>query len=94
MSDRVVSLLRTAVPAVWSALLAYLVTLGTPPAVTDVVGGLYEPLVWPLVLAGYYALLRFIEPRLPAWLTRVLLGSTRAPSYGGGSIAAAEYDKR
>ncbi|MFI0469565.1 hypothetical protein ACH347_36305 [Saccharopolyspora sp. 5N102] len=35
----------------------------------------------PLVLAAVYAALRKIEPRLPSWVTRLLLGSNTPPTY-------------
>ena len=81
MSDRLTAWVRTVVPALWSALVAWLVSRGLPPAVTDAVAGLVDVLVVPAVLAVVYALLRWVEPRLPTWLTVVLIGSTRTPAY-------------
>lgn len=34
-----------------------------------------------MAMAGWYAIWRILEPRLPDWLTRVVLGSAVAPSY-------------
>jgi hypothetical protein len=81
MSDRLTSWVRTVVPALWSALVAWLVSLGLPPAVTGAVSGLVDVLVVPAALAVVYALLRWAEPRLPAWLAVLLLGSAKAPTY-------------
>lgn len=81
MSDTLTSWLRTVVPALWSALVAWLVSLGVPQAVTDALGGLGQTVVVPLVLAAVYAALRAVEPHLPDWLTRLLLGSAKVPTY-------------
>jgi hypothetical protein len=37
--------------------------------------------VMPIVLGMFYPLLLNVEKHLPDWLTRVLLGSTKPPSY-------------
>lgn len=81
MSDRLRSWLRTTVPAVWSAIVTYLATLGAPQSLVDALGDAGPTLVVPLILGAVYAGLRALEPRLPAWLTRVLLGSARRPVY-------------
>lgn len=81
LGDRLTSWLRTVVPGLWSALVAWLVSLGLPASVTDAVAGLGNQIIVPLVLAVVYALLRQLEPQMPPWLTRVLLGSNRSPSY-------------
>lgn len=81
MSDRLTAWVRTVVPALWSALVAWLLGLGVSPAVLSAVGGLVEPLLVPLALAAVYAGLRWLEPRVPAWLAVVLMGSTKTPTY-------------
>jgi 4-amino-4-deoxy-L-arabinose transferase-like glycosyltransferase len=81
MSDRLTAWVRTVVPALWATLVAWLVSLGLPPAVTGAAAGLVDVLVVPGALASVYALLRWLEPRTPDWLTRVLLGSARPPIY-------------
>jgi hypothetical protein len=81
MSDNLTAWVRTVVPALWSALVAWLVALGLPPVFTDAAAGLVDVLVVPVALASVYALLRWLEPKLPDWLTRVLLGSARPPTY-------------
>lgn len=83
MSDRLTSLVRTAVPTLWSALVAWVVAkFGLSGALAGILAGLGEQLVVPAVLAVVYAVLRWVEPRLPNWLTRILLGSARPPRYG------------
>lgn len=81
MADKLTAWLRTIVPTLWSTLIAWLVSLGLPPIVTDALSGLGELVVVPLVLAAVYAGLRWLEPRLPAWLTVLLLGSNKTPTY-------------
>lgn len=81
MSDGLTAWVRTVVPGLWATLVAWLISLGLPPAVTDAVGGLVDVLVVPAALAVVYAVIRWVEPRVPAWLARVLLGSARPPSY-------------
>ncbi|MGV9298652.1 DUF6519 domain-containing protein [Amycolatopsis sp. NPDC003676] len=81
LGDHFTSWLRTVVPGLWSALVAWLVSLGLPASVTDAVSGLGNQVIVPVVLAIVYALLRQLEPQMPPWLTRVLLGSNRPPSY-------------
>jgi hypothetical protein len=55
--------------------------LGVPDIVTGALGSAGELVVLPIVLGAVYPLVRWIEPRLPAWLTRVLLGSAQPPTY-------------
>lgn len=81
MSDKLTAWVRTVVPGLWSALVAWLISLGLPPAVTGAVAGLADQLVVPVVLAAVYAALRWLEPRLPGWLAVVLIGSARTPAY-------------
>ncbi|MEV4648314.1 hypothetical protein [Saccharopolyspora sp. NPDC049357] len=81
MTDQLTAWLHTVVPAAWSALVAYLVTLGAPVRLVDGLGDAGPTLVVPLVLAAVYAGIRRLEPHLPPVLTHVLLGSNRPPSY-------------
>lgn len=81
MSDRLTAWVRTVVPTIWAALVAWLISRGVPEVVTTAAGGLVEPLLVPLALAAVYAGLRWLEPRLPVWLAVVLIGSPRQPTY-------------
>ncbi|HUX70401.1 MAG TPA: hypothetical protein VMV41_07825 [Cellulomonadaceae bacterium] len=81
LSDWVVSVLRTAVPSVWGALIAWVLTVVPLPHVVGVFLTSKSGVVAALAIVGWYALWRRIEPHLPAWATRLVLGSSRAPSY-------------
>ncbi len=81
-SDRLTSWLRTVVPGLWAALVAWAVARwGLPDYVSGWLYGAGAQLVVPAVLALTYAGLRWLEPRLPDWATRLLLGSARPPAY-------------
>lgn len=88
--DYGISLLRTGVPMAWGYLLTWLV--GLIPALQPVlerpeVVGLSNVITFALAL-GWYAVMRWVEPRLPAWLTRVVLGANAAPVYVEGVATA------
>lgn len=84
MSDRLRSIIRTVVPGLWATVVLYVVTrFGLPPAAevwltsTPVIEGVTNV----AALAVVYAVARWVEPHLPDWLTRVLLGSATPPVY-------------
>jgi hypothetical protein len=81
LSDRVVSLLRTVVPVIWGSAIAWLLTVISLP--TPVTGFLTNQtdLVVVVAIAAWYAGFRWLEPKLPAWLTRIVLGSNQTPTY-------------
>lgn len=89
LSDRAVSYLRTAVPIIWGTLVTYLLGWVAPhlpgelgPLLVDALGGeAAVTLVVALAIAGWYAIWRVLEPRIPAWLARVVLGSASTPVY-------------
>lgn len=89
LSDRVVATLRTAVPALWGTVVAWLLArlVGVlPPDVADPLAAalgsdVVVALVVAVVIAAWYALWRWAEPHVPAWLVRVVLGSARTPAY-------------
>lgn len=84
-SDKVVAWLRTAVPSVWGMVVAFLLSrfpavhelLVNPAVVTFVTG---------LVVVAWYSLWKWLEPRLPAWATVLVLGYDRPPVYFTGEI--------
>lgn len=89
MSDKVVSYLRTFVPIWWGTAISwalanftgladFLHSIGIDPTSVAVVSG-----VTAIAIALWYALWRWLEPRLPDWLTRIVLGSAKAPAYAG-----------
>ncbi|SNR43977.1 hypothetical protein SAMN06265360_10611 [Haloechinothrix alba] len=79
-----IALVRTAVPAAWSALVAWLAThLDLPEEALTHLGETGSVVLVPLALAVIYPASRWLEARSwwPAWLTRILLGSARPPRY-------------
>lgn len=91
MKDSITSWLRTVVPGAWAALVTVLLGwLGThAPWAVRLLDGLGIDLTSPalaafvvsVVLALWYSLWRWLEPRLPAWGTRLVLGSNKTPTY-------------
>lgn len=96
MSDRVTSYLRTAVPVAWGWLITQAVAqwpdlpgyvvdaLSTPEAVTAVTAG---------VTFLWYVVWRAVEDKLPAWATRLVLGSNSAPVYTAGVVEPLYADR-
>ena len=84
MNDVLTSWVRTLVPAAWSSVISLAVVHGALPgdaaASARSVAG---PVLVPFVLAVVYAGLRWLETQswMPRWLTTVLLGDTRTPTY-------------
>ncbi|RZU61728.1 hypothetical protein [Zhihengliuella halotolerans] len=81
------SILRTVIPTLWGGLITWLV--GALPVLAPLKADLLEygdllvPVLASIIIGTWYALWRWAEPRLPAWLVRILLGSARSPSYDG-----------
>lgn len=78
-----VSIIRTFVPAFWGMALTWLVT--QVPALEPVLNqsgmtGLGAVIAATLI-GLWYALFRSIESKLPVWLTVLVLGSNRPPTY-------------
>ena len=79
------SILRTVVPLLWGSFIGWL--LGLIPALEPLretllgYGDFAVPFIGALITGAWYALWRWLEPRLPDWLTRILLGSAKAPTY-------------
>ena len=88
LSDRVVSLLRTVVPVIWGSAIAWLLTVISLPAPVSGFLTSQTDVVVVVAIAGWYAGFRWLEPRLPAWLTRVVLGSNQTPTYAAPVVAA------
>lgn len=95
LSDRAVSYLRTAVPAMWGAVVAAILKVLAGHLPTDVYGALSDFLSGPLAqalavsaaIAAWYWVWRRVESRIPDWLTRIVLGSARTPGYAPTSTA-------
>jgi hypothetical protein len=101
LSDRAVSWLRTTVPVLWGTIVAAILRNASPHLPGDLGTALADwlgsettlALVTAAAIAAWYALWRWAEPRIPDWLTRLVLGSARAPIYTGrhAADASAEY---
>lgn len=91
MTDRLVSLLRTAIPALWGTVVAWLVSTGilAPHAAAGVQAELTAATT-PIAIGVVYLLARLVEPHLPPWLTRIILGSNTQPTYRPSSGDVAE----
>lgn len=89
LSDRAVSYLRTIIPGLWAAFVTTILRITSPHLPGDVGTALADLLrselavtvVVVLVLALWYWLWRRVEPLVPDWLVRLVLGSARTPGY-------------
>lgn len=85
------SILRTVVPVLWGSLIGWL--LGLLPVLEPLRGSLLEygdllaPIMGAVLIAAWYAFWRWLEPKLPDWLTRAVLGSAKTPTYSGAGSA-------
>lgn len=82
--SKVPAYLRTIVPSLWGSVLVWL--LANAAWIPDAIGAwLATPAVsvtvTSLAIGAWYALWRWLEPRLPAWFTRIVLGSNLTPTY-------------
>lgn len=80
LSAVVVSVIRTVVPSVWGAAIAWL--LLRVPALESLSTqiDLFGEVLTVLVIGAWYALWRKVEPRLPAWVRSLTLGLSLAPA--------------
>jgi len=88
------SILRTVVPYLWGIIVTWLIT------VLPVLAPLKEqllglaiialPVLAAVISAAWYAFWRWLEPRLPDWLTRAVLGSAKAPVYPAESVTGSQ----
>lgn len=83
MSDWLRSVLRTVLPGAWSAVVLWLASFGLPQAAVDWLNSetVATQVVQLAVFAIVYGFVRWVEPRIPDWLTRILLGSAKPPTY-------------
>ena len=81
------SILRTLVPALWGSLIAWLIGVLPilAPLESDLLGlaQVILPVLTAVIIGAWYAFWRRLEPRLPDWLTRAVLGSAKTPTYAG-----------
>ena len=84
LSDRAVSYLRTIVPVLWGSLLSAVLPAlpWLPVEVVEWLSGDAAALaVTALAIAAWYVVWRWLEPHVPDWLTRFVLGSAQPPIY-------------
>lgn len=88
MSDWLRSVLRTVLPGAWSAVVLWLASLGLPQVAVDWLNSesVATQVVQLAVFAIVYGFIRYIEPHIPDWLTRVFLGSAKPPVYVEGQV--------
>lgn len=79
------SILRTIVPYLWGTFIGWALALVPvlEPLRADLMayGDAAVPIIAVILATAWYALWRWLEKKLPPWLTRVLLGSALAPTY-------------
>ncbi|WP_186372402.1 hypothetical protein [Arthrobacter woluwensis] len=92
------SILRTIVPAIWGALISWALSLipALEPLREQLLAqdAVIVPIVYAVITGAWYAFWRWLEPRLPDWLTRALLGSAKAPTYQGRHMAEPDPQDR
>ena len=84
LSDRAVSYLRTIAPVLWGSLLAAVLPSlpWLPVEVVEWLSGDAASLAFAAALiAAWYVVWRHVEPHVPDWLTRIVLGSAQSPAY-------------
>ncbi|MBD5787098.1 hypothetical protein IF650_13000 [Cellulosimicrobium terreum] len=83
ISDRAVSYLRTAVPALWGSIVTWVLATWVLPAevVELLTSDVAVAAVTAAVILVWYALWRWLEPHVPDWVTRLVLGSAKTPTY-------------
>lgn len=80
-TDKRTDWLRTVVPVIWSALIAWLIKMGAPEMLTDALNHLGGTVVTPVVVAAVYGALKALESHLPPWLSKILMGSEHEPEF-------------
>lgn len=79
------NVLRTVVPALWGSFIGWLLTLlpvlEPHRAEFLLYGDLMVPILASVIIGGWFAFWRWLQPRLPDWLVRVTLGSAKLPVY-------------
>lgn len=84
MSDKVTAWLRTVVPAAWGSLVLWAVAQlpAIPESVqTWLMSDATVAVVLALSIGLWYWVWTKIEGYMPPWLTRIVLGSNKTPSY-------------
>lgn len=93
LSDRVIAVLRTAVPSLWGALIVWALSLlDWPPAIEQAIidtitGEAAVALLIAAAVTGWYVLWTRLSPHLPDWLITVVLGYWATPVYSGWTVS-------
>lgn len=91
------SILRTMVPYVWGIIVGWVLSIVPvlEPLRADLLayGNLAVPVIAAILAGAWYTLWRWLEPRLPDWLTRILLGSAKAPTYWNENTISGDVDQ-
>lgn len=82
--------LRTAVPVWWGALTGWALTYMTWQPVVELVQSVDPVALAGLVTVAWYAIARWVEPRLSDWATRLVLGSAKVPAYDAVAVQSPE----
>ena len=91
------SILRTIVPYAWGLVVTWLITL--LPVLAPLEGQLLGlatiglPVLAAVLSAAWYAFWRWLEPRLPDWLTRAVLGSAKTPVYPSQPVSGSQVPR-
>jgi len=88
------AILRTIVPALWGSFIAWLIGVAPllAPFESDLKGlaQVALPVITALIIGAWYALWRWLQPRLPDWVVRAVLGSSKTPVYLGKHVAGSQ----
>jgi hypothetical protein len=88
LRNRGLSLIRTYVPTLWGAVLTWAATqlpVLEPALNSEAALGVGAFLV-ALLTSLWYTLMRWLEPKLPAWLTVIVLGANARPAAYTGQV--------
>lgn len=78
LSDKAIAYLRTVLPGLWAAVVAWAIAQGVLPTDwSDEAVLLGQGVLMPIVLAVLYPGLRWLEHRLPAWLLLPFIGAPK-----------------
>lgn len=81
LSDTVVSIIRTVVPAAWGSLIAWLLTLVPALAIVEDHVTSISQVATLVVIGLWYSATRALEPKMPEWLRSILFGVATTPEY-------------
>lgn len=78
MTDLVRRRIRTFIPAIWGAAVAYLVAIGILPEASsaEVQASLIAGTT-PIAVGAWHWLVSWAEPYLPGWLRSIVIGPTK-----------------